>query len=591
MTADIEPYRPLRQGSNIRLLRLSRSSLEAHSPLVMTEHCLDVEAAEVPEFFGLSYCWGSPCRTQTLLVNESSIKISENLNRGLKELAKLDEYNEALFWIDQICVNQQDLVERSHQVTMMHRIYQTAVKTVIWLFSPPGPSGVPESYDRGWKLAEELYGIGHSSSDWANDVRWLKVPHPLQRAIPGPSLASLGLPDVADSAWQELKSILSNNWFSRVWVFQEAALSRLPPSIVHAGRSRSLEPILWSGAWLWQVKGPALAAKIPHSDISNVYTMFTIALSKTPWRIEPLLIYTDDVVATDLRDKVIGLLGLSAPESLPRSWVPNYQNSTVAGVYRDVTRAIVQETGKLLMFEMLNYDCGSGYRLLWDLPSWTPRFCDVWSPVFATVQDQDGGSTAQRWRPGFETCGGRPAQVLKQSDPNILTLRGLKVGEIAWVSPVPNREESEPCRLLRWVIDGMRRFCLDGRESPEAFINRFFSTAALAIGIDEFPTAADLREHISQQDDLMSDGRSFAQILTLNSKDLDWENAENVLEGRRRIDSNFFVTKSGNIGFGPKWTAEGDFVVVLYGCEAPLIVRRREDQDQYLLLGCSYVPG
>ncbi|PMD56039.1 uncharacterized protein K444DRAFT_478877, partial [Hyaloscypha bicolor E] len=139
-----------------------------------------------PEFFGLSYCWGTLGHTQTLSVNGSCIKISENLNRGLKELAKLDEYN------GQICVNQQDLVERSHQVTMMQRIYQTAVKT--------------------------LWSLGHSNKDWANSVPWLKVPHPLQRVIQGPSLASLGLPDVTNSAWQELKSILSNDWFSRVWV-------------------------------------------------------------------------------------------------------------------------------------------------------------------------------------------------------------------------------------------------------------------------------------------------------------------------------------------------------------------------------------
>jgi hypothetical protein len=90
MIVDIELYRPLRQGNTIRLLRLSKSSLEAHSPLEMTEHCLNVDTTELPEFFGLSYCWGTLGHTQTLSVNGSCIKISENLNRGLKELAKLD---------------------------------------------------------------------------------------------------------------------------------------------------------------------------------------------------------------------------------------------------------------------------------------------------------------------------------------------------------------------------------------------------------------------------------------------------------------------------------------------------------------------
>jgi hypothetical protein len=66
----------------------------------------------------------------------------------------------------------------------------------------------------------------------------------VDRVVAASGLPALGLPAADDGAWQDLKAILNNPWFSRMWVLQEAALSRVPPAVVHAGRVRVLEHVL-----------------------------------------------------------------------------------------------------------------------------------------------------------------------------------------------------------------------------------------------------------------------------------------------------------------------------------------------------------
>jgi hypothetical protein len=41
-----------------------------------------------------------------------------------------------LFWIDQICINQTDLTERTQQVGIMPSIYGNSVRTLGWLGGP-----------------------------------------------------------------------------------------------------------------------------------------------------------------------------------------------------------------------------------------------------------------------------------------------------------------------------------------------------------------------------------------------------------------------------------------------------------------------
>lgn len=40
---------------------------------------------------------------------------------------------ESFFWIDYLCINQADALERSHQVALMGSLYEHASMTAVWL--------------------------------------------------------------------------------------------------------------------------------------------------------------------------------------------------------------------------------------------------------------------------------------------------------------------------------------------------------------------------------------------------------------------------------------------------------------------------
>ena len=92
-----------------------------------------------PPYQALSYCWGSPNQSVTLRCNGFKLRISSNLAEGLR---RLHAYASSMktpwkaygwFWVDQICINQEDNVERTQQVRIMRSIYKRSSHTIIWL--------------------------------------------------------------------------------------------------------------------------------------------------------------------------------------------------------------------------------------------------------------------------------------------------------------------------------------------------------------------------------------------------------------------------------------------------------------------------
>ncbi|KAL8756445.1 MAG: hypothetical protein Q9199_002927 [Rusavskia elegans] len=105
---------------------------------------------EVPQFEALSYVWGdasdlldifletSPSKRPELRGTDDidsiewrTLRITKNLFEALKHL-RLEDRPRVL-WIDAICVDQQNLEERGHQVLRMPNIYTSAKGVIVWL--------------------------------------------------------------------------------------------------------------------------------------------------------------------------------------------------------------------------------------------------------------------------------------------------------------------------------------------------------------------------------------------------------------------------------------------------------------------------
>lgn len=113
---------------NIRLVELLSSSDSANirchmRPYVLNDTC--------PPYVALSYKWDHETPKDTIELNGTRVSVGHSLWAFLNRM-RLREIFET-FWIDAICINQSDTMERNHQVQMMKSIYSRAQSVSIWL--------------------------------------------------------------------------------------------------------------------------------------------------------------------------------------------------------------------------------------------------------------------------------------------------------------------------------------------------------------------------------------------------------------------------------------------------------------------------
>lgn len=87
------------------------------------------------KFNALSYVWGSPEKTASMICNGLTVPITPTLHGALAVIRTL-EFGSEFIWADQVCINQNDAVEKSIQVQHMMEIYELATKTISWLGDP-----------------------------------------------------------------------------------------------------------------------------------------------------------------------------------------------------------------------------------------------------------------------------------------------------------------------------------------------------------------------------------------------------------------------------------------------------------------------
>lgn len=160
-----------------------------------------------PPFKALSYCWGRGGQHSDVWCNDRLFKVSSNLKKGLQRLHKYGAWSRVeWFWIDQICINQNDFEERMHQVRLMRAIYQRAQNTVIWL-------GSDDTNARGAiSIIGDLYRLMLEAQEKETAAR-----------VEGRSLENVQvtLPSEEDERWSSLSWLLDLPWFERCWIIQE----------------------------------------------------------------------------------------------------------------------------------------------------------------------------------------------------------------------------------------------------------------------------------------------------------------------------------------------------------------------------------
>jgi hypothetical protein len=163
-------------------------------------HCslYNISLVKAAGFYdALSYCWGPRQQPRKVIfVNKRVMIVTETL---FNFLINHREKFQGIYWIDALCIRQDDMKEKSLQIALMGKIYSTAKFVHIWLG--------PDEDDSGYVL-EELCEKG---LDAKAQPRFLRG----------------------------FERILQRPWFRRVWVIQELVLLK-----------SDREPLLWSGRYV-----------------------------------------------------------------------------------------------------------------------------------------------------------------------------------------------------------------------------------------------------------------------------------------------------------------------------------------------------
>lgn len=126
LLTDRRTHQPL-TGDIIRLLTLQPGLF--NDPI----HCQleQVSLSAGHSYEALSYAWGDAKDTSPMILDRTPYYITKNLECALRYL----RYKESprVLWIDAICIDQNDLDEKSEQVPIMGEIYSRATKVYAWL--------------------------------------------------------------------------------------------------------------------------------------------------------------------------------------------------------------------------------------------------------------------------------------------------------------------------------------------------------------------------------------------------------------------------------------------------------------------------
>ena len=99
-------YKQLSTPSCIRLLSVTRESRN-----VVTCSLFAFELEEAPEYKAISYAWGDAAVQRVIIVDGRTVSIRYNLYNAILRLTC--ETGRGLFWIDALCISQDDLDEKS----------------------------------------------------------------------------------------------------------------------------------------------------------------------------------------------------------------------------------------------------------------------------------------------------------------------------------------------------------------------------------------------------------------------------------------------------------------------------------------------
>lgn len=598
-------YPKLENPKSFRILKLW--------PRIVSEELkcdlIEAQIDQSRKYEAISYTWGDgkPCRP--ILNGSSSFIVTQKVFDILSE--RRSDWCPKYLWIDAICINQQDAEDKTRQVQMMREIFAKASRVTVWL--GPGPDA-----NLIWNLLMQKF-LPLMFMDSETRSKSLSQAYFEDRQREGQE----------PKHWLALLKMLQNPWFDRVWVIQEVAVGN-KVLILYGDRCFPWEHVsflfrnLAEGDTISSISTTELvrfgpddrkATGFPAGAVhGNLMNDFRIDIkSDKPVELFRALCICNTFKATDLRDKVFALLGLTAAWT-SRELVVDYQLSTSQVLIN--TARYLYKTDNFIPQLLL---AGLGWpRTAAETPSW------VMDWTGRRYGKALGISNTREQHLFYHASGNNsvPHIALEQSR-NVMHVDGFPVATVHTMtdSLLPKKGnhynlyigESLPglqgwLRVSTQMIAQLPEIYHNGTPRMEAFWRTLIGNCDFTTGTypapDEFGESFDvllwamveLQTHVDPNPE--TELGSKIQTLAANQRDAamgfmeDQKLVIKLISGvslRRR----FALTDDGYMAVVPPGSEPGDMVCIVHGIGIPILLRPLPEHgvDAYAWVGECYVHG
>lgn len=576
------------------------------------------------DYTALSYTWGltSPETDRTILLNDKEMTVGKNLEIVLRALSVAQEFKNGFkLWVDALCINQVDDVERGCQVARMRNIYGDAYSVIAWLGEENNDS------NEAIQLLYELLDASKANFGPTMEVKLQSEPRYLR------------------TGWMALNQLMKREYWFRLWIIQEVVLGS-SGTIIRCG-DMSIDwgsfchAIGFLFDYLWTLKDGLLKSEMRSKGLTSraMSTKGLHLVHQDLWTLSHfekegtgrvgfarLLDVAGSAHSRDARDRVYGLLGMIDP-SIESSLSLDY--TTHPGeVYAEIAKLFIIHSGNLEAIREGN-PWGSQNGPSW-AADWTwngrLRHSRLEAPSgwnqFGPPHLQIAKSTLQ-----YHASGESRMQISNPTDRLHLVCRGFVVDKIdgltarekgftTWEreSIIQPKQRNSIYGSVADTAKALHRTLMGDREESDKELHETLLHLPSSFK-DTLPEFQRLgwkwfcqrkgyyyryevwrrkNKHFWLGKQKLGD--YFTDKIPEDASEEDFKEAyscfDRVCKGRR-----FMTTETGYMGWAPdniygtdeNQTREGDMIAIIFGCSTPITIRPYGSKFQ--VLGGTYVQG
>jgi hypothetical protein len=521
------------QSHEIRILYLLPGNRDDPLRCILRAQSLDANHT----YEALSYVWGDPLDVRPIEVNGREKDVTINLFNALRKLRY--SQSQRCLWVDALCIDQENDIEKSHQVRLMSKIYSRTIRAILWLSDFCDTANETTNYitcdaaRAAFSLIELLANSPHGCV--SNDKN----------------------KNLIDDGYVGLSRLLQLPWWHRAWTVQETVLPS--DAILVCGTvqlSFSSFRTAYHNSIHHHFRTCCDKMTVPETFWNHMHALIYVRIS-----LEEHTMFIGDAFnlfrnrhASDLRDKMYAYIGLGS-DILPDYSLPHEQ------VFKLGTRSLIESQGTL---ESLLRTAEEERNPT--LPSW----CPDWS---ADINNQNYDyEMGWYYLHQLYTAGGEEKPRIGAShSEDILNLWGVILERVKSVGGVMDS------------VDDMREMVVKWQSGPN----------------DEYPQGgtyaeASWRTLICD----VSQGQGSYKRLEIGDNGeaiVNGELRQNLAgSNTSALGRNGFFTETGLIGLGNPDIQVGDFIAIFQGGSMPYILRQvkvEEGNIYYQFIGQVYIHG